>query len=45
MNIEISKAYDKFRRMIGLDIGEISKTVNEPDKFTLIDLNEKEKDF
>lgn len=43
IKIEISKAYDKFRRMIGLDLEEISKTVNEPDKFNLIDLNEKEK--
>jgi hypothetical protein len=43
VKIEISKAYDKFRRMIGLDLEEISKTVNQPDRFNLIDLNEKEK--
>ena len=29
---------------MGLEIEEISKSINEPDKFTLIDLNEKQKE-
>lgn len=41
--IEISKAYDQFRRRIGLSIDEIKQTVYESDKVTTIDLNDLEK--
>jgi len=41
--INTSKAYEKFRSKIGISIDEISKTINEYDKVTVIDLNNIEK--